>query len=291
MKTAGMIVKTRHFQARTAAETSLPRGGFAQGCGVLRHSPPPGGYRHVRHQPPAALAAWVQHFWVECWDWPEQEPQTREVLPHPCVHLVFASGRSRILGVQRARFVRQLKGRDRILGVKFRPGAFYPFLRRPVASLADSSLPLAELFDAAAAAAAEQEVLAGADEQAMVEAAGCFLAPRLPPPDPWVEAAAGAVEEIACDSRITRVEHLTARSGLPERSLQRLFSRYVGASPRWVIKRYRIYEVLEHLGSSAADMDWAGLAQELGYFDQAHFIKDFKKLVGRTPAEYRAPWE
>jgi AraC-like DNA-binding protein len=31
---------------------------------------------------------------------------------------------------------------------------------------------------------------------------------------------------------------------------------------------------------------WAVLAQELGYFDQAHFISDFKKLVGRTPADY-----
>ena len=284
-----MIVKTRHLQARGAAETSLVRGAFAQGCGVLRHSPPPGGYRHVRHQPPAALAAWVQHFWVESWDWPEQEPQTREVLPHPCVHLVFASGRSRVLGVQQARFVRQLKGRDRILGVKFRPGAFYPFLRRPVASLADSALPLSELFDAAAAAAAEQEVLGCADEQAMVEAAGRFLTLRLPSSDPWVEVAAGAVEEVACDPRITRVEHLVVRSGLSERSLQRLFSRYVGASARWVIKRYRIYEVLERLGNGANHMDWAGLAQELGYFDQAHFIKDFKKLVGRTPADYRAP--
>lgn len=281
-----MIGKTRHLQAAALVEASMLRGMVGQGCGVLRHSPPPGSYRHERYRPPPDLAAWVQHFWVESWDWEGQEPQLREVLPHPCVHLVFASGRSRVLGVQLTRFTRQLKGKDRILGVKFRPGAFYPLLRRPVSSLTDSSLPLAQLFDATAAA--EQEVLGCEDDRGMVEAAVRFLSARLPSADPWVETACSAVEQVACDQRITRVEDLAARSGLKERTLQRLFSRYVGASARWVIKRYRVYEALERL-SRGAVLDWAVLAQDLGYFDQAHFINDFRKLVGRTPAAYLAP--
>lgn len=281
-----MIGKTRHRQAHAATGASVPRSMFGQGCGVLRHTPPPGSYRHARYQPPADLAAWVQHFWVESWDWEGQEPQTREVLPHPCVHLVFASGRSRVLGVQQARFVRQLKGKDRILGVKFRPGAFYPFLRRPLSSLADSSLPLDQLFDASPTV--EQEVLACVEESSMVAAAVRFLSAHLPPPDPWAKTACTAVEAVACDERITRVEHLVVQSGLNQRTLQRLFSRYVGASARWVIKRYRVYEALERL-SGGEDPDWASLAQDLGYFDQAHFINDFKKLVGRTPAAYLAP--
>mgnify|MGYP004706876243 CR=1 FL=1 len=70
--------------------------------------------------------------------------------------------------------------------------------------------------------------------------------------------------------------------------MQRLFKRYVGASARWVIKRYRVYEALERL-SSDMNPDWAGLAQDLGYFDQAHFINDFRKLVGCTPAAYLRP--
>jgi AraC-like DNA-binding protein len=279
-----MIGKTRH-EHRYAAENSLPApsAAFRQGCGVLRHSPAPGSYRHVRHAPPEALKDWVEHFWLEDWEFRDNASQTREVLPHPSIQLVFARGRSRIYGVQLGRFVRQLSGQDRILGVKFRPGAFYPFLRQPVCSIASRSIPAADVFSHVEAAT--EEVLAQPSDLASVQAAARYLEARLPPRDPRVHSARRAVEEIVADSGVTRVQHLTARLEASERTLQRLFRRYVGASPRWVIKRYRVYEALEQL-TLGKPAEFASLAQDLGYFDQAHFINDFKKLVGCAPQEY-----
>ncbi|HJU40524.1 MAG TPA: helix-turn-helix domain-containing protein, partial [Tahibacter sp.] len=67
--------------------------------------------------------------------------------------------------------------------------------------------------------------------------------------------------------------------------LQRLFGDYVGASPKWVINRYRLHEAVERLAAGDA-VDWADLALELGYFDQAHFNRDFKRLVGRAPGAF-----
>jgi AraC-like DNA-binding protein len=67
--------------------------------------------------------------------------------------------------------------------------------------------------------------------------------------------------------------------------LQRIFSQYVGVSPKWVIKRYRLHEAAEQLAGGEV-VDWPKIALELGYFDQAHFIKDFKTIVGESPAEY-----
>lgn len=263
-----------------------PRTEFGQGCGILRHSAAPGAYRHQRYPPPFELADWIEHFWVEEWRFDSFAPQTREVLPHPNVQLVFAPNRSRIYGVQLGRFVRRLAGNDRILGIKFRPGAFHPLLRKPVSVIADTSLLLMELFPDAANA--EREVLAGCDDADMVQAATRFLVANLPPRDPQVARARHMVEEIASDSGITRVEHLIDRWDIHERTLQRLFDRYVGASPRWVIKRYRVYEALESV-SAGAQAGWARLAQNLGYFDQAHFTNDFKKLVGCSPREYAKP--
>jgi AraC-like DNA-binding protein len=81
------------------------------------------------------------------------------------------------------------------------------------------------------------------------------------------------------------VEHLVARFGLPERKLQRLFHRYIGASPRWVIKRYRVYDVLTQL-TAGEPVAGATLAQNMGYFDQAHLYNDFRKMIGCSPGEY-----
>jgi AraC-like DNA-binding protein len=279
-----MIGKSRHLDAtRADRHGSRPNGIAGQGCGVLRHSPPPGSYRHVRYAPPAALADWLEYFWIESWDLREYEPQVREVLPQPCVHLAFVPGRSRIYGVQLSRFVRMLSGNERILGAKFRPGAFYPFLKKPLCSISNACVPVNQVFSNAAGA--EEEIVACHDDRGMVDAASRFLVAHLPPLDPNVETVCHVVEEIINDRSLTRVEDVADRCGIRDRTLQRLFHRYVGASARWVVKRYRIYEALEQL-AVGKPAEWAMLAQDLGYYDQAHFINDFKKLVGRSPSEY-----
>ena len=282
-----MIGKTRHGQVAAPAQSSpRPRSEFGQGCGILRHSASPGFYCHQRYAPPIELVDWIEHFWLEEWRFNSSVPQTREVLPHPSVQLVFAPQRSRIYGVQLGRFVRQLVGEDRIFGIKFRPGAFYPFLRKQVSSIANTSVLVTEAFPDAANI--EGEVLGCCHAADMVQAATHFLMTNLPSRDPHAHRARLIVEKIASDSSVTRVEHLAALWDIHERTLQRSFDRYVGASPRWVIKRYRIYEALESVGMETPT-GWAALAQNLGYFDQAHFTNDFKKLVGCSPGEYVRP--
>jgi AraC-like DNA-binding protein len=90
---------------------------------------------------------------------------------------------------------------------------------------------------------------------------------------------------VATDRDITRVDHLVQAFGLGARKLQRLFDEYVGVSPKWIIQRYRLHEAAERIAAGTVS-DGATLAQDLGYADQAHFIRDFKRLVGGSPAEY-----
>jgi AraC-like DNA-binding protein len=70
------------------------------------------------------------------------------------------------------------------------------------------------------------------------------------------------------------------------RSLQQLFSEYLGVSPKWVLRRFRLQEAADRL-AGGEELDLAALALSLGYFDQAHFTSDFRKLVGEPPARYR----
>jgi AraC-like DNA-binding protein len=71
------------------------------------------------------------------------------------------------------------------------------------------------------------------------------------------------------------------------RSLQRRFRHYVGVGPKWVIRRYRLHEAAEQLKAETPP-PLADLAASLGYADQAHFARDFKRVVGRTPGSFAA---
>jgi AraC-like DNA-binding protein len=152
-----------------------------------------------------------------------------------------------------------------------------------VSLIANTSIAAARVFPTAAGA--QDRIFACRNDAGMVTIAAEFLLANLPPPDPEMKIARSIVETIINDREVTRVHHLVSRFDATERTLQRLFQRYVGASPRWVIKRYRAYEALDHL-NGAQPLQLAALAQHLGYFDQAHFANDFKSNIGRAPSEY-----
>jgi AraC-like DNA-binding protein len=120
----------------------------------------------------------------------------------------------------------------------------------------------------------------------MIAAAARLLAPHLPAPDAQVERIAAILRLAETTPGLTQVEQLAEGSGMGVRSLQQLFSEYVGVSPKWTIRRFRLHEAADRL-ANGHEPDLSALAQELGYFDQAHFTSDFRKLVGESPARYR----
>jgi AraC-like DNA-binding protein len=252
--------------------------------GLLRHPPAPGAFHHARLAPPAALAEVVQHFWIVRWDLQGRPPQVRETLPHPNVHLVIESGNSRVQGVHTGRFARVLEGSGGVFGIKFRPGGFHPFLRKPVSTLRNRSLALCDVFGGRSAAL-ESAVLSQSSDAGQVEAASAFLGACLPPMAEAVTRVGEIVDGICVDQGIRTLEDAATRWSMSVRSLQRLFNDYVGIGPKWVINRYRMHEALARLDEGGT-VDWVALALELGYFDQAHFIRDFKALVGCSPAQY-----
>jgi AraC-like DNA-binding protein len=278
------IGRTRH--ERSTKPQPLPSGtrlGAAQSCGDLIQVPSAAWHRHLRFAPPVQLTHWIEHFWLESWRVSANITETRELLPHPCVQLAFSPTHARVYGVQQGRFVRNYTGEGRVFGVKFRAGAFFPFFRKPVSLLSNSAIAASEVFSNATTIQAR--LAECAEEASMIEVVTRFLIAHLPAQDPNVMTIAAIVQAIIADRSVTRVHHLTARYKMNERSLQRLFQRYVGSSPRWVIKRYRAYEAMDHLNDPRLPQ-LAVVAQELGYFDQAHFANDFRNKVGLAPSEY-----
>lgn len=254
--------------------------------GILHPRAAPEHFRLTRVPPSPELGHLVERHWLVRWDLRGRDAHTQETLPHPCVNLAITPWGATVHGCETRRSAVTLAGEGRVFGTKFRPGGFYPFLRRPLSQLQGRSVPLREVFGPEADGLAAA-VLARDDEAGQVALVEEFLRRRLPPPD---AAALRVVEvvQLALERReIGRVEELAALAAIPPRTLQRLFRRYVGVGPKWVIRCFRLHEAAERLAEGTS-VDGAALAAELGYFDQAHFIRDFKALIGSAPSEYAA---
>lgn len=240
-------------------------------------------YALDRREPAASLRDWVDLIWIVRWQLGPGEAFAQETLPHPSVNVVLGTHRPGVHGVVTKRFVARLTGSGWAVGARFAPGVFYPFLGRDLATIADRELTLADVFGARGAA-----LVRHADEAPMEERPALledFLAARAANLDDAMVAARDAVRLAQSDPSIARADVLAKRAAMSVRTLERLFRKHVGASPKVVIRRFRIQEACLH-ASSGTGVAWTALAQQLGYFDQAHFIRDFKSQVGRTPLEY-----
>ena len=253
--------------------------------GLLQWPPPEGRFRYVRRLPPQDLTPWIRHFWMVSWDLRGLDPYRPATLPHPNVHVVFEEGASRVHGVDTGKFVRLLEGKSQVFGIKFRPGGFRPVLGKPLATITDRTLP-ARLLLGPAAEQLEALTAQASSEAPLVEAAGRWLRSILPPPDPAIAEVDQLVTRILEDPGILTVDALVSRTGIGKRSLQRIFREYVGVSPKWVIRRYRLHELVERLNTGVR-LNWSQVALDLGYFDQAHLVNDFRSVTGYSPREYQ----
>jgi AraC-like DNA-binding protein len=264
--------------------------------GVLRPELQDEIVRSDRLPPAQPLTTWVEHYWTVEWDLHGDASFVAEVVTHPSVHVTLESGsRPRfghampaglVHGVVTRRFTHELVGVGRVFGVKFHPGGFGAFTGADVGAWTDRVLPLSAAFGDATATLVE-EVLdhpADADRAAAVDA---FLLDRAPRRDERYDAVLAVVDEIRDDPTLTTVELAARRHGVSERTLQRLFRRYVGVGPKWVLRRARLHDAVDRIDTGRY-ADLASLAVELGWFDQAHFTRDFTALVGQPPAAYAA---
>jgi len=87
------------------------------------------------------------------------------------------------------------------------------------------------------------------------------------------------------DEGETRIDNVAARLGVTARHLRRAFVESVGVGPKEYARSVRLHRALRRAKTSR---DWAQIATDVGYYDQAHLISEFRQLVGLTPVEYVA---
>jgi AraC-like DNA-binding protein len=178
------------------------------------------------------------------------------------------------------------------MGVHFKPGGGTSLFALPAGELHNQQISLAEIWHSRATELRDspkerlrQRLLAAstwADRFLVLEK---FLLMVMQPPD-RSNAVNFALGEFV-RSPTTSVSEVTDKIGFSTRYFNQIFRNRVGLTPKLFCRIRRLQQVLD-LVSGKDRVDWADIAITCGYFDQAHFIHDFRMFANCTPTEYLA---
>lgn len=253
---------------------------------------------HLPVPEPASMVA--DHYWWVSWRRATSVPFRPQVLGDPVCHLTVEDANGPlhgydvpaclVHGVVRQMFTVELPLAGRVAGLAFRPGGLAALLDVDVSGLTGAVVPAADLFGrdigrVIGRVVAEPEEAARRD--LLTDQIGSILEPQSDRvrADEGYRIVLAAVEAMRSREQV-RLAGVAERSGTSPRTLQRLFARYVGASPSWVLRRYRLQDAAKAIDSGAGG-DLAGLAADLGFADQAHFTRSFTEVIGVPPSVYR----
>jgi AraC-like DNA-binding protein len=171
------------------------------------------------------------------------------------------------------------------IGVRFTPAGLSPLCGFAQADLADrlvavddlQQAPLLQTLAAAAAGAPTTVAALDALRDLLVR-----VYATAPPPDPGLLRAVVAIAESGGD---VAMDALAATAGVSSRWLERHFQNAVGVSPKRLARLVRFRRVLAALDANPADRG-AAVALDHGYYDQAHFIADFRAFAGDAPRRF-----
>ncbi len=244
----------------------------------------------TRFAPRPELDPLIARFWIPVWSVPPGERRVQKVLQNPGALIVITPDYARFYGITHGLSETVLEGISWAFGVMLRPSAGHLLSGSPMDRMRDRHVPIEEAWrHGAALTRIARETMSAdpTDEHAQRDVADWFgdRVTELLPIGAEAELVDAVVDLVIGKPDLVRVADLAAAFGLTERSLQRLTSRYLGLSPKWLLQRRRLHEAAERLRTPA---DLASIAADLGYVDQAHFSRDWRKVTGMTPKEFAA---
>ena len=259
---------------------------------------PPVQASYREYAPAEKLRPFVQCFWTH---YPAlgrvpSGPSVHRVLPDGCIDVVleFAGQADEpesamaVGTMTRALVLEPGAWPECFVGVRFRPGKAAAFLTVPANELTDLRVSLDELWLDAGEVRDALSVRPGAVER--VRALEHVLAARV---SPSVVSAQHDVDEairrIVDAGGSLGITRLAPALGVTRQHLARRFSQLVGVSPKTFARVVRLGRVIERARAVPAGeaINWSALALDVGYYDQAHLVDEFRELTGVTPAVWQ----
>jgi AraC-like DNA-binding protein len=256
---------------------------------------------YVSINPGPELEPFIKCYWTLDLP-PEEYPEKQTIVPDGCMEMIFHYGDHYFQYLDNKRKIQQPKcfvfgqitntleiepsGITGIFSVRFHPNGFLPFTTIPLEEMHNRAVPLDEIFGKEALML-EKEILESKDTFKRIETIEKFLLEKLQTPDLSYRIAKDCVEILIQSSGQLRVDELSEQLQLNRRNLERKFSNAIGLSPKQLSKIIRLQTTLKMMDSQNFT-NLTDLAYQNGYFDQAHFIKDFREFTGLSPKQFYA---
>ncbi|HEX3879352.1 MAG TPA: helix-turn-helix domain-containing protein [Bryobacteraceae bacterium] len=253
------------------------------------------------HRPGFPLSDFVECFWT--FDGFQQAHAKERIMPDGALTLVVNLNEDRtriydrrdfdrcetfngslLVGPQTEFFVIDTAEQLSVAGIQFKPGGAFPFFDPPPDELQGLQVPLDALWGGFAGDFREKLLRAGTG-QAAFEVIETALLARLQKPDrhPAVTYALG---KFMNEPHVARVADVIDETGFSARRFIQLFREQAGLAPKVFCRVQRFQRALRRI-VSGSEVEWAEVALEAGYFDQSHFIHDFRAFSGINPTAYR----
>lgn len=246
--------------------------------------------------PQAALRAYVDRLWLL--EGPASAIESGPIPPDGRTEIIVHAGdpfarrdadgalrvQERVLMAGQATRALELvpQGHARLVGARLHPAGAHALLRVPQHELANAVVSLDTLAPRLARRLAD-DVATRQETEGMAEALSRALAGAAASTPAASSPAARAVDRALACRGLVRVDGLATGAGLSRRQLERVFLDQVGLSPKLFLRIIRFQEALGALRDRPERPDWARVAVEHGFYDQAHFIRDFRAFAGATP--------
>ena len=251
--------------------------------------------------PQEALAPFIKCYWTLSAPAAAAEARQR-IVPDGCMEMIFHSGDLYRQYLPDATCIVQPKcfifgqitqpleiaptGETRIFSVRFHPDGCLPFISMPVREMDNKAVSLEQLFGEQGNKLGTM-VCAAEDVDTQIGLVENFLLEQIKTAEPGNRIAAISVQTLLQLKGQLGIDDLAGRLQVNRRQLERKFAAVIGLSPKQLAKIIRLQAALQMMGKGKYN-NLTELAYENGYFDQAHFIRDFKEFTGVTPGEFYA---
>lgn len=254
--------------------------------------------KYQEYQPHASLGDYVKCFWILEKEYTAEAP-IEEVTPDACIELILNFGAPYVLqtqglpdrempvaflvGLQKRPLLFRSEGTVKLVATRFYAWGALPFLAPDYKS--SGPVPIAEGNEWVDLSEKVKSTINADDYDGAVAEVEDFLIGKLLTATFDLKQIQIAAQMLYREKGQFRVSELAEYCNLSARQLQRQFQGVLGVSPKTLARTIRFEEIRSRLMFSP-ETNLTDLAYQFGYTDQAHFIRDFKDLTGKTPGEF-----